>query len=98
MLIVALAAGLLAQFFSCCAFAVRSFSKVSATPVCVVVICDVDENTCVCMCVCVCVCVCVCFTDSHSNITDHQDVPADAIPPLRDLDIVDANKFLYRES
>ena len=31
-LIVALAAGLLAQFFPCCAFAVRSFSKVSATP------------------------------------------------------------------
>ena len=33
-LIVALAAGLLTQFFPCCAFAIRSFSKVSATPVC----------------------------------------------------------------
>ena len=32
-LIVALAAGLLTQFFPCCAFAIRSFSKVSATPV-----------------------------------------------------------------
>ena len=32
MLIVALAAGLLTQFFPCCAFAIRSFSKVSATP------------------------------------------------------------------
>ena len=32
MLIVALAAGLLTQFFPCCAFATRSFSKVSATP------------------------------------------------------------------
>ena len=32
MLIVALAAGLLSQFFPCCAFAIRSFSKVSATP------------------------------------------------------------------
>ena len=31
-LIVALAAGLLMQFFPCCAFAIRSFSKVSATP------------------------------------------------------------------
>ena len=31
-LIVALAAGLLTQFFPCCAFAIRSFSKVSATP------------------------------------------------------------------
>ena len=31
-LIVALAAGLLSQFFPCCAFAIRSFSKVSATP------------------------------------------------------------------
>ena len=31
-LIVALAAGLLTQFFTCCAFAIRSFSKVSATP------------------------------------------------------------------
>ena len=28
-----LAAGLLTQFFPCCAFAIRSFSKVSATPV-----------------------------------------------------------------
>ena len=33
MLIVALAAGLLTQCFPCCAFAIRSFSKVSATPV-----------------------------------------------------------------
>ena len=32
MLIVALAAGLLTQFFPCCAFAIRSFSKVNATP------------------------------------------------------------------
>ena len=32
MLIVALAAGLLTHFFPCCAFAIRSFSKVSATP------------------------------------------------------------------
>ena len=32
MLIVALAARLLTQFFPCCAFAIRSFSKVSATP------------------------------------------------------------------
>ena len=32
MLIVALAAGLLTQFFPCCVFAIRSFSKVSATP------------------------------------------------------------------
>ena len=32
MLIVVLAAGLLTQFFPCCAFAIRSFSKVSATP------------------------------------------------------------------
>ena len=32
-LIVALAAGLLTQFFPCCAFTIRSFSKVSATPV-----------------------------------------------------------------
>ena len=32
MLIVDLAAGLLTQFFPCCAFAIRSFSKVSATP------------------------------------------------------------------
>ena len=32
-LIVALAAGLLTQFFPCCAFAIRSFSKVSATHV-----------------------------------------------------------------
>ena len=32
MLIVALAAGLLTQFFPCCAFAIRNFSKVSATP------------------------------------------------------------------
>ena len=32
MLIVALAAGLLTQFFPCCAFAIHSFSKVSATP------------------------------------------------------------------
>ena len=32
MLIVALAAGLLMQFFPCCAFAIHSFSKVSATP------------------------------------------------------------------
>ena len=32
MFIVALAAGLLTQFFPCCAFAIRSFSKVSATP------------------------------------------------------------------
>ena len=32
MLIVTLAAGLLTQFFPCCAFAIRSFSKVSATP------------------------------------------------------------------
>ena len=32
MLIVALAAGLLMQFFPCCVFAIRSFSKVSATP------------------------------------------------------------------
>ena len=32
MLIVALADGLLTQFFPCCAFAIRSFSKVSATP------------------------------------------------------------------
>ena len=32
MLIVALAAGLLMQFFPCCAFAVCFFSKVSATP------------------------------------------------------------------
>ena len=32
MLIVALAAGLLTQVFPCCAFAIRSFSKVSATP------------------------------------------------------------------
>ena len=31
-LIVALGAGLLTQFFPCCAFAIRSFSKVSATP------------------------------------------------------------------
>ena len=31
-LIVALAAGLLTQFFPCCGFAIRSFSKVSATP------------------------------------------------------------------
>ena len=31
-LIVALAAGLLTQFFPCCAFAIRNFSKVSATP------------------------------------------------------------------
>ena len=31
-LIVALAAGLLTQFFPCCAFAIRIFSKVSATP------------------------------------------------------------------
>ena len=31
-LIVALAAGLLTQYFPCCAFAIRSFSKVSATP------------------------------------------------------------------
>ena len=31
-LIVAFAAGLLTQFFPCCAFAIRSFSKVSATP------------------------------------------------------------------
>ena len=31
-LIVAIAAGLLSQFFPCCAFAIRSFSKVSATP------------------------------------------------------------------
>ena len=31
-LIVALAAGLLTQFFPRCAFAVRIFSKVSATP------------------------------------------------------------------
>ena len=31
-LIVALAAGLLTQFFPRCAFAIRSFSKVSATP------------------------------------------------------------------
>ena len=30
-LIVALAAGLLTQFFPCCVFAIRSFSKVSAT-------------------------------------------------------------------
>ena len=30
--IVALAVGLLTQFFPCCAFAIRSFSKVSATP------------------------------------------------------------------
>ena len=34
MLIVALVAGLLTQFFPCCAFAIRSFSKVSATPGC----------------------------------------------------------------
>ena len=33
MLIVALAGGLLMQFFPCCAFAICSFSKVSATPV-----------------------------------------------------------------
>ena len=33
MLIVALVAGLLTQFCPCCAFAIRSFSKVSATPV-----------------------------------------------------------------
>ena len=39
MLIVALAAGLLTQFFPCCAFAIRSFSKVSATP-------DVVTNQC----------------------------------------------------
>ena len=32
MLIVALAAGLLTQFVPCCAFAIRSFSKVSAAP------------------------------------------------------------------
>ena len=32
MLIVALAAGLLTQFFPRCAFAIRIFSKVSATP------------------------------------------------------------------
>ena len=32
MLVVVLAAGLLTQFFPCCAFAIRSFSKVSATP------------------------------------------------------------------
>ena len=32
-LIVVLAAGLLTQFFARCAFAIRSFSKVSATPV-----------------------------------------------------------------
>ena len=32
-LIVVLAAGLLTHFFPCCAFAIRSFSKVSATPV-----------------------------------------------------------------
>ena len=32
-LFVALVAGLLTQFFPCCAFAIRSFSKVSATPV-----------------------------------------------------------------
>ena len=32
MLIVVLAAGLLTHFFPCCAFAIRSFSKVSATP------------------------------------------------------------------
>ena len=32
-LIVAFAAGLLTHFFPCCAFAIRSFSKVSATPV-----------------------------------------------------------------
>ena len=31
-LIVALAAGLLTQFFPCCTFAIRSFSKVSVTP------------------------------------------------------------------
>ena len=31
-LIVAFAAGLLTQFCPCCAFAIRSFSKVSATP------------------------------------------------------------------
>ena len=31
-LIVALAAGLLTQVFPCCAFVIRSFSKVSATP------------------------------------------------------------------
>ena len=31
-LIAALAAGLLTHFFPCCAFAIRSFSKVSATP------------------------------------------------------------------
>ena len=36
-LIVALAAGLLTQFFPCCAFAIRSFSKVSATPACMCV-------------------------------------------------------------
>ena len=36
MLIVVLAAGLLTQLFPCCAFAIRSFSKVSATPVALV--------------------------------------------------------------
>ena len=45
MLIVALVAGLLTQFFPCCAFAIRSFSKVSATPA-VLLFLSVSETEC----------------------------------------------------
>ena len=44
MLIVALAAELLMQFFPCSAFAIRSFSKVSATPVVVLLLLSFFEK------------------------------------------------------
>ncbi|KAL8602449.1 hypothetical protein ACOMHN_067645 [Nucella lapillus] len=35
------------------------------------------------------------ITDSHANTQDQSPVAPDAIPPLRDLDIVEVNRYLY---
>ncbi|KAK7094096.1 phosphatidylinositol N-acetylglucosaminyltransferase subunit P-like [Littorina saxatilis] len=35
------------------------------------------------------------ITDSHANTQDPGPLPPDAIPPLRDLDIVEVNRLLY---
>ena len=37
-------------------------------------------------------------TDDQANLKDPGPLPAEAIPPLRDLDIVEVNRCLYLDS